>query len=65
MLVLRLSRFVGQGKKHSQIRTFTISTNSKDLDYDKECEEDSDPNTNVDVVSPERNGDTGSRDFEG
>ena len=47
-----------------RIRTFTISTDSKDLDYDKEGEEDSNPNTNIDVVTPKRDGDTSSRNFE-
>ena len=46
------------------LRTFAISTDSKVVDYTEEEEEHSDPNTNVDIVSPERDGDTGSGDFE-
>lgn len=44
--------------------TFTISADSKELNEDEKSEEDSDPNTYVDVVSPERDGDTSGCDFE-
>lgn len=46
------------------LRTFAISTDSKVVDDTEEEEEDSNPNTNVDIVSPVRDGDTGSGNFE-
>lgn len=46
------------------LRTFAVSADSKKVDYTEEEEEDGNPNTNVDIVSPEGNGDTGSGDFE-
>ena len=46
------------------LRTFAISTDSKVVDYTEEEEEHSNPDTNVDIVSPERDGDTGRGDLE-
>ena len=46
------------------LRTFAVSTDSEEVDYTEEEEEDSNPDTNVDIVSPEGDGDTGSGDFE-
>ena len=46
------------------LRTFAVSTDSKEIDYAEEEKEDSNPDTNVDIVSPVGDGDTGSGDFE-
>ena len=46
------------------LRTFAVSADAKKVDYTEEEEEDGNPNTNVDIISPERDGDTGSGDFE-
>lgn len=46
-------------------QTFTISTDTKDLDNAEYEQEYSNPDTNVDVISPESDSDTSSSQFEG
>lgn len=45
--------------------TFTISTDSKELNSDQEKQEYRNPNAYVEVCTPEFDGDTGGSKFEG
>jgi hypothetical protein len=45
--------------------TFTVSTDTKYLDNAKYEQEYSNPDTNVDIISPKSDGDTSSGKFEG
>ena len=45
-------------------RTFSVTSNTEELDGDQDCEEDGDPNTDVDVGTPEINGEAGGDEFE-
>ena len=42
---------------------FAVSADSKEVDYTEEEEEHSNPNTNVDIVSPVGDGETSSGNF--
>lgn len=43
--------------------TFTISTDSKELDSDQEKQEYRNPNAYIDICTPELDGETGSSKF--
>lgn len=45
-------------------RTFTITTDTKDLDNDERGEEDGNPDTDVKIWAPVADGETGSSEFE-
>jgi hypothetical protein len=47
------------------IFTFTVSPHAKNLDRAEDNEEKCNPNTNVDIISPELNCDTSGSDFKG
>jgi hypothetical protein len=45
--------------------TFTVAANAKDLYDGQDDQEDGDPDANIDVISPELDSKTGSRDLKG
>ena len=44
--------------------TFSVSTHSKNLNYDEECHEDGNPNTDIDIGTPKPNCEACSGYFE-